>query len=161
MRSRLSLLLAVAAVLTVSSTVPARAHTEVQRAVPAPGEVVADEIDRVELQFLDPVLPTVRIAVATIDGESVASQGDVVHSDDGRVASVSFAALSTPGNYVVEYDFVAIDGDAQSDAYRFTYAPEGDDVGWSGVGLTMVGAVGLGLVGAVAVAVRRRRPRPR
>ncbi|WP_436792522.1 copper resistance CopC family protein [Actinospongicola halichondriae] len=157
MRSRLSFLIVLAVALAAVPVAPASAHTEVQRALPAPGEVVADAVDRVELQFLDPVLPTVTIGVRSIGGDPVVGLGDVVHSDDGRTASLSFEPLTAAGNYIVRYEFVSIDGDAQADAYRFTYAPATDDTDRNAVGVAVVGLVLLGLVAALAVAVRRRR----
>ncbi len=110
----------VAAAVAVSTARPAFAHTEVRRASPSPGEVVVGAVESVELEFLDPVLPTVAISVRTVDGDTVDGVGEVAHSDDGLEASVSFAPLSVAGDYVVDYEFVAVDGDAQIDAYRFT-----------------------------------------
>lgn len=134
---------------------PASAHTEVQRATPAPGAVVASTVDSIELLFLDPVLPTVAIDVATTEGVPVEGLGAVEHSDDGRTATVTFAALSEPGGYVVSYEFVAVDGDAQQDAYRFTFDP--DDGSSSGAGTIIVVAVGAAVFAVLVVALRRRR----
>ena len=142
--------------LALASTVaaPAFAHTEVQRATPAPGAVVTSTVDSIELLFLDPVLPTVTIDVVSVDGEPVDDLGPVEHSEDGRTATVDFAPLTAPGGYVVSYEFVAADGDAQEDAYRFTYEPSVGDEG--GPGPIVASLVGVVIVGVFVIALRRR-----
>lgn len=155
MHARRSILVLLLLAVVLAFTRPASAHTEVQRATPAPGAVVTSTVDAVELLFLDPVMPSVTIAVATTDGVSVEGLGPVEHSDDGRTATVSFAPLSDPGGYIVSYEFVATDGDAQEDAYRFTYDPS--DGSSSTVGPAVVVAVGVAIAGVLVVALRRRR----
>lgn len=142
-------------IIAIAASAPAAAHTEVQRATPAPGEVVTSTVDSVELLFLDPVLPSVVIDVATTDGVPVDGLGSVEHSDDGRTATLAFAPLAEPGGYVVSYEFVAADGDAQQDAYRFTFAPT--DGSSSGTGVIIVVAVGAAVVVVFVVSLRRRR----
>lgn len=134
----------------------ARAHTEVQRATPGPGEVVAGSVDQVRLQFLDPVLPRVRITVRTTEGNVVPGLGVVDHTDDGRNAVVRFDPLPVPGDYVVEYDFVALDGDAQTDGYRFSVVPSTAEGGRSILGPVALGVAIVVLVGALVVSIRRR-----
>lgn len=139
-------------------TTSASAHTEVQRASPSPGEVVTGTVDAVELLFLDPVVPPVSIRVRAANGAAVDGLGTVTHTDDGRAASVSFTPLTSAGDYVVDYEFVAIDGDAQTDAYRFTIA-SGDldeDENRSFVGPALLVALASGLGVAVVIALRRR-----
>ena len=138
----------------------AGAHTEVQRAEPAPAAVVSAPVQRVTLTFLDPVLPGVTIDVVAEDAEaSVAGLGAVALGDDGRVATVDFDSLP-PGRYVVSYTFVAEDGDEQVDAYRFTVEAPGDG-GTSAGGTSAVWLVAAAVSVVVAltliVAVRRRR----
>ncbi len=157
------------AVGAVAASGPAFAHTEVRRSSPSPGEVVVGIVDSVELEFLDPVLPTVEISVRfededQVDDEPVPGSSDVAHTGDGLGASVTFDALTVAGNYIVDYEFVAVDGDAQVDAYRFTLDPSTatDDPGTGdpdGVGKFALGAVAVGVVGALAVAIRRRSGR--
>lgn len=154
MRARVWILaLTLAVALGVAG--PALAHTEVQRATPAPGAVVTSTVDSIELLFLDPVLPSVVIDVATTDGAPVDDVDEVEHSEDGRTATVTFAPLAEPGGYVVSYEFVAVDGDAQQDAYRFTYDP--DEGSSSGTGPFVLAAVGAAVVAVLVVALRRRR----
>ncbi len=157
---RVRSLVSVVAVLValVVSAGPALGHTEVQRATPAPGAVVTSDVDSIELLFLDPVLPTVRIDVATVDGAPVDDLGSVEHSDDGRTATVSFAPLTDPGDYVVDYEFVAADGDAQADAYRFSFDPDDDD-GTDPARLLAVVAVLAAVAAGLVIALRRRAKR--
>lgn len=144
------------ALLLVFTASHAGAHTEVQRATPGPGEVVAGSVDQIRLQFLDPVLPSVRIAVRTPEGPLVPGLGVVEHSDDGRTATVDFTAIATPGDYVVEYEYVALDGDPDADEYRFSVVPSNADGGRSVLGPVALGIAGVVLVGALVLALRRR-----
>ena len=147
---------AAVAISVICVAPPALGHTEVQRATPGPGEVVTAPVDEIRLQFLDPVLPRVRIAVRTTEGALVPGLGVVEHADDGRSATVDFDPLDAAGAYVVEYEFVALDGDAQSDGYRFTIVPATADGGRSILGPVALGVASLALGGAFVVALRRR-----
>ncbi|MDE0803601.1 MAG: copper resistance protein CopC [Acidimicrobiales bacterium] len=147
---------AVVTLMVLLAAPHARAHTEVQRAAPGPGEVVVGPIDDVRLQFLDPVLPRVRISVRTPEGDVVSGLEAVEHSDDGRTATVGFDALTAAGDYVVEYDFVALDGDSQTDGYRFSIVPSEAEGGRSVLGPVALGVVSVVLVGALILAIRRR-----
>ena len=140
---------------------PAGAHTEVQRARPAPAQEVTGVVDHVELTYLDPVRADVRITVVDDAGAPVAGLGQARVGADGRTARVAFRALEAAGGYVVEHTFTALDGDQQRETYRFTYRPaasapdeSSDDAGWP-VRIAVVGA--LGVVVVVATAVRRAR----
>ncbi len=152
---------AVLAVLVVLATGgPAWAHTQVQRAVPGPGERVSGVVDHVELTFLDPIDPSVTIAVTGEDGRPVPGLGTVEVRADHRQATVRFDALRTAGAYVVDYRFAGTDGDVQSQSYRFTYRPAaGEDSGSGGPTAAVIGAAAVALVLAlgVVVAIRRRR----
>jgi methionine-rich copper-binding protein CopC len=153
---------AVVAAITVLAGVagPARAHTEVLRAVPGPGERVSRAVDTVQLAFLDPVIDDVAIDVADGDGRTVEGLGEPEVAPDGRGAIVSFEPITDPGDYVVEYRFTATDGDTQRETYRFTVvAPpvEGsNDAGVDGAGVAGAAAVMGVLAVAVIVALRRR-----
>lgn len=136
---------------------PAVAHTDVLRASPSPGEEVTGPVGSVELTFLDPVQPDVRIDVRDPSGRPVVGSA-VAHSEDGRRASVTFPAQDRAGDYVVEYRYVALDGDASRETYRFTLLPpeQGEDGPGTGA-LAGVGAVVVVLLVGLAVALRRRR----
>ncbi|MDZ7674063.1 MAG: copper resistance protein CopC [Acidimicrobiales bacterium] len=148
------LLTTAAVVVAIGGTAGvAGAHTEVQRATPGPGEVVTGAPEAVELRFLDPVLPGVRIDVSDADERAVAGLGDVTVDDGNRRARVGFAPLD-PGVYVVTIEFVAEDGDRQREAYRFTVEAAGEPRDPSG----LVGAAGAtaGLAAAFGAALWRR-----
>lgn len=142
----------------------AGAHTEVLRASPAPGAEVTGPVDEVSLTFLDPVQPDVSVTVTAELGDPVTGLGEVEVSDDRRNATVSFPAITDPGAYVVEYRFVAEDGDTQRETYRFSViaAPAEDEPDRGGVGVVVGGgAVAVVLVAGVAISLlRRQRPRP-
>lgn len=170
-RDRPSLItLLVAFGLSMASALPAWAHTEVLRAVPGPGERVSGVVDSVQLTFLGPVLPAVTMTVADGDGDPVAGLGEPRLGEDARSAQVDFDPVG-PGDYVVDYEFSAIDGDTQRETYRFSRigsvaggppaASSPDDVSeGEPEGLTAI-AVAVGVLGilvvAATVAVRRRR----
>ena len=104
----------------------ARAHTQIQRATPGPGEVVEGDVDSVVLEFLDPVMPTPTIEVTGPDGAPVAGLGDTRSSGDD-VATVDFDALTEAGEYRVDYSWVAVDGAAQQGAHQFSFEPSNVD----------------------------------
>lgn len=151
-----TLALLVSVILIALAPADVRAHTEVQQATPGPGGVVVAPVDRVELVFLDPVLPRVEITVRNPDGDEVAGLDAVVHAEDGRSAAVIFDALEEPGDYVVEYEFVALDGDAQADTYRFSIVPADAAGGRSILGPVALALTALVLFGGLTIALRRR-----
>ena len=153
-RRRLLLWLAAVAALVVLA-LPAAAHTQIRRATPGPGETVEAPVEEIVLEFLDPVLPTPVIEVTDEAGAPVAGLGEVRLAGDD-VARVAVGPIEAPGDYQVDYTFVALDGAAQEGAHRFTVtSPQGIEVrpilGWA------VGAVLVGLLGA-ALLDRRRVP---
>ncbi len=162
-RLRPALLGLVVLFAVLGTAAPAWAHTQVQRAVPGPGERVSDTVDHVELTFLDPVDPSVTIAVTGEDGSTVAGLGPVELSPDRRQATVHFDALRAAGAYVVDYRFAGADGDVQHQSYQFTYlaSAAGPDSGSGGTNTAAVaGGVAVVLVLGLGVAVAlRRRPR--
>lgn len=150
---RRRLLLCVAPLVTlVALAVPATAHTQVRRATPGPAEVVEAPVREVVLEFLDPVLPTPTIEVTDAGGLPVPGQGEVrLEGDD--VARVAVGPIEEPGEYQVDYAFVALDGATQDGAHRFTVtAAEGPAVelrpllGWA-VGGVLVALLGAALLG--------------
>lgn len=135
---------------------PAGAHTQIQQATPGPAETVEGQVDEVVLEFLDPVVPTPQITVTGPDGEPVAGLRPVELTEDD-VAVARFDPLAVPGEYRVDYTFVALDGDEQVSAHTFTFEPGDDDLDVRPLLAWLVGAVLLALlVGAV---LGRRRSR--
>lgn len=131
----------------------ADAHTQVRSTTPSAGAAVGRGVDEVRVEFLDPVLEGVQIGV-TRDGRSVAGLGDVVVEEPDTVR-VGFDPLE-PGTYEVRIAFVAVDGDAQVDAFQFDVTGAGDAPG-VGRGALGAGIVALGAVAVVAGVARRRR----
>lgn len=146
-----SALLAILVVLAA----PAAAHTQIRRATPGPAESVEAPVEEVVLEFLDPVLPTPSIEVTDASGAMVDGQGAVrLVGDD--VARLEVGPIEEPGEYQVDYAFVAVDGATQDGAHRFTVistpgsAPEARPLlGW------IVGGVVVALLGAALVGRRR------
>ena len=147
----------------VLGALPAGAHTEVQRASPAPAEEVTGVVDHVELTYLDPVQPDVQITVVDDAGDPVAGLGPAGLSADGRTARVEFRPLVAAGGYVVEHTFTARDGDQQRETYRFTYRPAPAPPPASGgsddrpVRIAVVGALAVAVVVGTAGLFRSRR----
>lgn len=134
----------------------AAAHTQIQRATPGPGEAVEGDVDFVELDFLDPVVPTPSIAVTGPDGVPVDGLGEVrLVADD--VARIEFDRLTEAGDYQVDYTFASVDGDEQTAAHTFTLEPSDGDLAVRPILAGVVGAVLVVLVGAALVG-RRRTP---
>lgn len=135
------------------------AHTEVQRATPAPAETVGETVDFVVLDFLDPVEPTPELSVSGPDGRPVPGLGAPrMLADD--VVEVEFDALTEAGSYQVDYTFTSLDGDEQTEAYQFRFEP---DSGWDlELRPALAGLVGLLLVVLAGWALldRRRQTRP-
>lgn len=157
-RRRLVAVIILAISVLAGAASPTFAHTEVQRAEPGPGSEASGVIDEVSLLFLDEIEPGGVIEVASEAGNAVEGLGEAALDADGRTMRVSFDPLEEPGTYVVSYSFVAVDGDAQNEAYTFAFlgAEESDDDGRSPA---LVLAAGLGVIVATAfgVAIGRRR----
>ncbi len=149
-------LLALLGLLVVlASALPAAAHTQVRRSTPGPAERVDGPVDEVVLEFLDPVLPTPSIEVTTAEGEPVPGLAAVqLEGDD--LARVGFAPIVEPGDYRVDYSFVAVDGDEQVSAYTFTVEEDAGGVAVRPLLAGVVGAVLLALVAGALLARRRR-----
>lgn len=134
---------------------PAAAHTQVRDASPAPGETVTGTVDRVVIEFLDPVLPTPRIEVTGPDGEPVDGLGETEQTADD-VAEVSFDPLFEVGRYQVSYEYASLDGFPQDGAHEFTF-DEGGAGGTAGVRWAIAGVVVLIVAGFVVAALRGPR----
>lgn len=147
------LILALLAVLSTLA-VPAAAHTQIQRAIPGPGESVGGDVDVVVLDFLDPVLPTPEITVSGPDGPVAGLEPAELIADD--VAVARFDPLTVAGRYRVDYTFAALDGDEEVSAHTFTFEPDrGPDLDARTLLAWVVGGVLAALV--VAALVGRRR----
>ncbi len=151
---RRSLLLAL--VLVAWFATSASAHTAVRRAEPGPGETVSGVVDRVVLEFLDPVVPTPDVVVRGPDGQPVPGLAPATMTAPDTVER-TFDPLVDAGTYEVDYTFVATDGAQQSEAHQFRFEPGAADDGgrgarwWLALGAAAAAAV------VVAGALRARR----
>ncbi|HEX4901315.1 MAG TPA: copper resistance protein CopC [Acidimicrobiales bacterium] len=137
----------------VALAAPAGAHTQVQDASPSPGEAVDGVVDRVELDWLDPLLDAPDIDVTGPDGAPVAGlePASLVAPD---VARATFDPLTEAGTYQVTYRFASRDGAPQEGAHTFSFTPDGG----GGIGLRPASGLAVGVVvaGLVASAIRDR-----
>ncbi len=145
------------AVLVAAASAAAGAHTAVRSAHPGPGATVSGVVDRVVLEFLDPVAGAPDIEVRAPDGGPVPGARPATLSSDGRVGERRFDPLVEAGRYRVDYTYVALDGAAQVGAHEFRYQADGTTSS-SAWGAAVIGAGALGSVAVVlAVAARVRR----
>lgn len=141
---------------------PVAAHSEVEEFSPAPGQDVGGVVDRVEIRFITPVTDAV-VVVDAPDGSTIAGRTELV---DELLVRFEMVALDQPGEHVVTWRALSIDGDGQEAAYAFTFDPDApplDDGGSGAPGwLTAVIAVGIvGVGGAGFLALMRRTGRRR
>jgi len=114
---------------------------------------VGGTVDRVRLDFLDPLLDAPEIAVTGPDGAPVAGlQPAALAADD--VAVARFDALTEAGRYTVTYDYASRDGAAQQGAHQFTFTP--DDGGGSMLRPALAVVVALVLAGLAVRSVLAR-----
>ena len=164
---RLAAVLAVVGVALVSLPT-ARAHTVVLDVQPGPGAVVDGTVDRIVVEFLDPVLPTPDIEVVGPGDVPVVAEATRLVSE--TVVEQTFAPLTEEGPYRVRYEFASTDGDVQVETHQFTYTgatpkptptTSSTGGGTSGPGARTVLAVVAGLVVvALLVGAVRSRPTP-
>jgi methionine-rich copper-binding protein CopC len=152
---RCSAVLALLVLVVSGLALPASAHTQVRAASPAPGETVTGTVDRVVIEFLDPVMPTPQIEVIGPDGEPVDGLGETEQTADD-VAEVTFDPLFEVGRYQVTYEYASLDGFPQEGSHEFTFE-EGGTGGTAGVRLAIAGVVALIVAGFVVAALRARR----
>lgn len=148
----------VVVVLLVGSAVGAGArpsHTALRGSIPEAASRV-ESVPFVELTFFD-AIRSVEIAVTGPDGRAVATRGAVAYADDDTVARQELAPPGAVGAYVVDYRFVAGDGEEQLGAFEFDLVAAGDS-GSAGPWLVLSLVV---IAGAGAVVLARRRIRNR
>lgn len=154
MRIRPLLLLLGALALLAGTATLAGAHTQVRDAWPGPAETVGGTVDRVVVEFLDPVVPTPEVEVTGPGGDPVPGLGAAVLTADD-VVERPFDPLTEPGTYQVDYTFTALDGAVQTGAHQFRFEPGGGGIGGRVVVALVVVAVVGALVGSALVARRR------
>ncbi len=121
----LALLLSLLAVF--SST--AAAHAEMRRSAPNPGQVVGGMVDRVEIEFRDPIQPheSNGVALQYPDGTLTLTSITV----DRHLVQGRFDPLTEPGRYKVIWELLdQSDGDWATEEFEFTYDPAAAPPEW-------------------------------
>ncbi|WP_420433875.1 copper resistance CopC family protein [Candidatus Poriferisocius sp.] len=122
----LALLLSLLAVF--SST--AAAHAEMRRSAPSPGQLVGGVVDRVEMEFRDPIRPHQSNGVGLLypDGTRILTMIEV----NGHLVRGRFDTLTEPGTYKVIWQLLDdSDGDWNPpEELEFTYDPAAASPEW-------------------------------
>ncbi|WP_419924335.1 copper resistance CopC family protein [Candidatus Poriferisocius sp.] len=121
----LALLLSLLAVF--SNT--AAAHAEMRRSAPKPGQVVGGTVDRVEMEFREPIQPhdLNGAALQYPDGTRILTASTV----DGHLVRGRFDPLTEPGRYTVIWELLdQSDGDWATEEFDFTYDPAATPPEW-------------------------------
>lgn len=107
----------------------AAAHAEMRRSAPKPGQVVGGMVDRVEMEFRDPIRPhqSNGVALQYPDGARDLTAIEVnSHLVRGR-----FDPLVDPGQYTVIWELLDdSDGDWATEEFEFTYDPAAAPPEW-------------------------------
>lgn len=107
----------------------AAAHAEMRRAAPKPGQVVGGMVDRVEMEFRDPIEPhdSNGVALQYPDGTRILTAITV----DGHLVVGRFDPLTEPGRYKVIWELLdQSDGDWATEEFEFTYDPAAAPPEW-------------------------------
>lgn len=121
----LALLLSLLAVFSDT----AAAHAEMRRSAPNPGQVVGGVVDRVEMEFRDPIRPhqSNGVALQYPDGTLTLTSITV----DRHLVRGRFDPLTEPGRYKVIWELLdQSDGDWATEEFEFTYDPAAAPPEW-------------------------------
>ncbi len=142
----LALVLALLFSLLVVMSESAAAHAELQRSAPRPTQVVGGLVNRVDVEFRQPIRPHEinRVQLITPAGDTI----QTALTYHGRLVRARFASLTEPGVYQVVWGLVDdSDGDWTEEQFPFTYQPDAPEPEWlpepvaddgSGVGRTVL-----------------------
>ena len=121
----LALLLSLLAVFSDS----AAAHAEMRRSAPNPGQTVGGVVDRVEMEFREPIQPddSNGVALQYPDGTRALTSIEV----DRHLVRGRFDPLTEPGRYKVIWELLdQSDGDWATEEFAFTYDPAAAPPEW-------------------------------
>ncbi len=107
----------------------AAAHAEMRRSGPKPDQVVGGMVDRVEMEFREPIQPhdSNGVALQYPDGTLTLTAIEV----DGHLVWGSFDPLTEPGRYKVIWELLdQSDGDWATEVWEFTYDPAAAPPEW-------------------------------
>ncbi len=151
----------------------ASGHAEMQRSAPRPTQAVGGVVDRVEMQFRQPIraFEGNQVVLEFPDGTRAQTEVEL----NSYLVRGRFEALSEPGDYKVIWGLVDDDdGDWTTEEFPFTYEPAAaapqwlpesaasgsDGGGVVGETLLLLAVIAVGVVLAVWLFWPRRRPKP-
>ncbi|MCY3634882.1 MAG: copper resistance protein CopC [bacterium] len=118
----IAIVLALLLSLLVVFSETAAAHAEMRRSAPNPGQVVGGVVDRVEMEFREPIQPhgSNGVALQYPDGTLTLTAIEV----NGHLVRGRFDPLTEPGRYKVIWELLdQSDGDWATEEWEFTYDP--------------------------------------
>ena len=121
----LALLLSLLAVFSDT----AAAHAEMRQSAPRPTQVVGGMVDRVEMEFREPIQPhdSNGVALKYPDGTQILTAITV----NGHLVRGRFDPLTEPGTYKVIWELLdQSDGDWTREEFEFTYDPSAAPPEW-------------------------------
>ena len=125
----IAIVLALLLSLLVVFSGTAEAHAEMRRSAPKPGQVVGGVVDRVEMEFREPIQPhnSNGVALQYPDGTLVLTALEV----NGHLVRGRFDPLTEPGRYKVIWGLLdQSDGDWATEEFEFTYEPSAAPPEW-------------------------------
>ena len=134
-RKAVALVVAIAIVLALLFSLlvvfsdTAAAHAEMRRSAPNPGQAVGGVVDRVEMEFREPIQPhdSNGVALQYPDGTLTLTDIEV----NGHLVRGRFDPLTEPGTYKVIWELLdQSDGDWATEEWEFTYDPAAAPPEW-------------------------------
>ena len=125
----IAIVLALLLSLLVVFSDTAAAHAEMRRSAPKPGQTVGGVVDRVEMEFREPIQPHDEngVALQYPDGTLALTAIEV----NGHLVRGHFDPLSEPGTYKVIWELLdQSDGDWATEGWEFTYDPSAAPPEW-------------------------------
>lgn len=139
---------------------PAASHSELIDSAPEPGQTVGGVIDRIDLEYE----LGVSNVVVTVTGPNGVVDSEVEQTSDTEVIVRLAEPIADPGQWIVDHELLAADGDITSRAFAFEYDPGAPGLGEGGssslAAIALLGGAVLiaGAFAAAAVKMRRARP---
>ncbi len=169
---RLVALLGLSAVWLFLPCTPALAHAELLESEPEDGAALEQLPDQVRLRFDEPIEAEFNPLEVHDQQGNRADKGNArVDPDDARVVVADLKELPE-GTYTVEWRVTSIDGHVVGDTFNFIVTAsdvselpsdavaDAEDAGEPGSGITrmaIIGILGVSIVAALGVFLRRRR----
>ncbi len=125
----IAIVLALLLSLLVVFSETAAAHAEMSRSAPKPNQAVGGMVDRVEMEFREPIRPhdSNGVALQYPDGTLALTELEV----NGHLVRGRFDPLTEPGTYKVIWELLdQSDGDWATEEWEFTYDPAATPPEW-------------------------------